>query len=96
MRTTLRNLLVAAAVAGLSACVPLAPPGGLFVAARFGPPAPRVEVIGVAPGPGYVWIRGFYRWGGGAYYWVPGRWAYPPYPRAVWVPGRWARARDGW
>jgi WXXGXW repeat (2 copies) len=97
VRASLRNLLLGATVALLAACVPLPPPGAVFIGARFGPPAPRVEVIGVAPGPGFVWIRGFYRWNGGAYLWVPGRWERPPYARAVWVPGRWVRhPRQGW
>jgi hypothetical protein len=97
VRTTLRNLLTAAAVAGLAACVPLAPPGALYIGARFGPPAPRVEVIGVAPGPGFVFLRGYYRWYDGAYLWVPGRWERPPYERAMWVPGRWRQyPNQGW
>lgn len=96
MTTTLRMLLAAAAVAGLAACVPLAPPGALYIGARFGPPAPRVEVIGVAPGPEFVWIRGYYSWYDRSYLWVPGRWARPPYPRAVWMPGRWSHGSRGW
>jgi hypothetical protein len=97
VRRTLRDLLLGATVVALAACVPLPPPGAVFIGAVFGPPAPRVEVIGVAPGPGFVWVRGYYRWAGGAYLWVPGRWARPPYAGAVWVPGRWAHhPRQGW
>lgn len=30
---------------------------------RIAPPPPvRVGVVGVAPGPGYVWIAGYKRW----------------------------------
>ena len=55
------------------------------------PPPPRaVGVIGLAPGPGYVWVPGYYDWNG-RYFWTPGRWAYPPRPRAVFVPGYWGR-----
>src|SRR5438034_3412584 len=28
----------------------------------------------VAPGPGYVWTRGYWRWTGADYVWVPGSW----------------------
>jgi hypothetical protein len=35
------------------------------------PPAPRVEVIGVAPSPGYVWVAGYWSWVGGRHEWVP-------------------------
>lgn len=85
-----------AAVVALAACVPFPPPGALFIAAQFGPPPPY-EVVAVAPGPGFVWIRGYYSWGGGSYLWVPGRWERPPYYGATWVPGRWAHhPRQGW
>ena len=55
------------------------------------PPPPRVEVYGVAPGPGVVWIGGYWRWVGSDYGWTPGRWVRPPRQRAVWVPGYWER-----
>lgn len=57
------------------------------------PPVQRVEVIGVAPGPEYVWVNGYWGWSGVEYVWVSGRWAMPPQRYAVWVPGRWERAR---
>jgi hypothetical protein len=53
------------------------------------PPAVRVEAFGPAPGPGYVWINGYWGWGGSAYAWVPGRYVRPPRARAVWVAPRW-------
>jgi len=63
---------------------------------RIGPPRPIVERRVVAPGRGYVWAPGFYRWDRRDYAWVPGRWVVPPRPRAVWVPGHWVRERRGW
>ncbi len=47
------------------------------------------EVIGVAPGPGYVWINGYWAWRGNSYTWVPGYYARPPRRGAVWVAPRW-------
>ncbi len=44
---------------------------------------------GVAPGPGYVWMGGYWGYRGNAYAWVPGRWAVPPRPHAAWAPGYW-------
>ena len=56
------------------------------------PPPPIVEeVCYPAPGPGYVWIGGYWGWYGGRWMWVRGRWAYPPHRRAVWVGGYWER-----
>ncbi|CAM2156046.1 Lipoprotein [Pararobbsia alpina] len=37
-------------------------------------PAERVEVVPVAPGEGFVWVKGHYKWEGGAWVWVPGHW----------------------
>jgi hypothetical protein len=93
---TLRYLLWAAATAALAACAPLPPPGVVYVGANFGPPPPVVEVVSVAPGRGWLWIRGFYRWDGVAYLWVPGRWERPPHPRARWEEGRWRHHARGW
>jgi len=57
-----------------------------------GPPPPvRAEAFGAAPGPGFVWINGYWGWRGGRYDWVGGRWDRPPRPRAVWVAPRWER-----
>jgi hypothetical protein len=66
------------------------------VVVAFAPPPPRYAVIGVAPGPGYVWTEGFYDYRGGGYGWVPGRWMRPPRPHAVWVPGAWSQGRHGY
>lgn len=43
------------------------------------PPAPRVEVITVAPGPGYYWWPGYYHWNGGAHIWIGGHWSHNHY-----------------
>ncbi len=64
--------------------------------ARIAPPPARVEVIGTAPGPQYVWIGGHHEWRGSAYVWVGGRWAARPHRRARWVAGHWRHTREGW
>ncbi len=61
--------------------------GALYV--RTAPPAPRYGVVGVAPGPGYVWTDGYWDWRGGGWYWRDGRWMRPPHRHATWVPDRW-------
>src|SRR5574340_92840 len=60
----------------LCACVvaPVGPPYYPGPVVAVAPPAPVPEVIGVAPGPGYFWIGGWWNWGGGHYDWHPGRW----------------------
>jgi len=66
------------------------------VVVRIGPPAPVVETRIVRPGPNYVWLKGYHRWDGNAYVWVPGRWEVPPRPGARWVEHRWVRRHGGW
>jgi len=61
------------------------------------PPAPYVVgAVGYAPGPGYVWVDGFWNLNGGRWAWVNGRWAAPPHPHAVWERDRWERHGNGW
>lgn len=61
------------------------------------PPRPvHVGVIGVAPGPGYVWREGWHEWRGGAYVWVPGEWVRPPRRHARWIPPRYRHDRRGY
>lgn len=40
------------------------------------PPPPIVEVIPMAPAPGYHWVAGHYRWHAGQWVWTPGHWRY--------------------
>ncbi len=49
------------------------------------PPAPPSEVIVASPGPGFVWVGGYWGWAGGGWHWQAGRWARPPHGGAVWV-----------
>jgi len=35
-------------------------------------PAPIVEVVPAAPGPGYNWVPGHWAWRGGGWFWVKG------------------------
>ncbi len=59
--------------------------GGLLAAPRvtvgigFGAPAP-VAVVPVCPGPGYVWMNGYYAPNG---VWVAGYWAPPAFVRVA-------------
>ena len=60
MRGTLAAIAACAAlVALLTGCPEPLPPDAVIV--HVAPPGPPVEVIGVAPGSDYVWIRGHHR-----------------------------------
>ncbi len=84
-----RTLLLASVLTlgATTACAARAGYGGAYV--RVPPPRPRVEVYGVAPGAGFVWVNGYWAGRGAGYVWTPGYWARPPRPNARWSPGRW-------
>ncbi len=66
----------------------------------YAPPAPIVERVAVRPG--YVWIPGYWRWGGVRYVWVGGNWSHARigyhYAPARWIGcGRhWCYHRGYW
>ena len=83
MRTKLMALLVVTGGALLAA-----PP--ISIGVRIGNPAPVMvrdyrEYRPLCPGPGYLWIEGYYD----AYdNWIEGYWELPPYSGAYWVAPR--------
>ena len=63
---------------------------------EMAPPPPRHEVIiGISPGPDFVWIGGYWDGAPGHYAWVEGRWARPPHSHGHWNAPHWDRDRDG-
>ena len=71
-------------------------PGYREVIVTQAPPPVRVETQTVAPGGGYVWSNGHWRWTGVGYRWVAGNWVARPTARATYVQGDWVRRGDGW
>jgi hypothetical protein len=71
-----------------------------------GPPPADQETdvaVGVAPGPDFVWVGGFWGWGTGGWAWHRGYWGRPPHRGAAWVRphyvnrgGRHVWVRGGW
>ncbi len=58
------------------------------------PPAPR-EVMVASPGPGYVWLGGYWDGQPGHYQWNRGHWDRPPQGRTRWNAPHWDKDRDG-
>lgn len=79
--------LIAATLLSLAVGTGMAQAGDIVV--RIAPPRAVVEHRGRAPGRDYVWLPGFYRWGGSRYEWERGRWERPPRRDARWVAPRW-------
>ncbi len=67
------------------------PPTQKSVVVEQAPPAPRLEVVPLSPGPRYVWVPGYWSYRYGHWYWVGGTWVMRPHATAVWVGGYWAR-----
>ena len=84
MKRSLLSMLFAGAMLASSACA--AGYGRAYVAVP--PPALRYEAVGVAPGPGFVWVGGYWRPSAGRHEWVAGYWGRPPRARAVWIAPR--------
>lgn len=55
----------------------------------FAPPPLEVYEQPSIPGPGYLWMPGYWAWNGTAYYWVPGTWVLPPRVGLLWTPPWW-------
>ncbi len=73
MRTSSRTFVRAAAAVALLAAFATGSASAVEVIVERGAmPAPKVEVIPVAPGPGYNWVPGHWAWRGAAWVWIPG------------------------
>ncbi len=58
------------------------------------PPPPVVAyAVPACPGPGYVWVPGYWYPVGLRYRWHDGYWALPPYPGGYWVAPRYYKHR---
>ncbi len=53
------------------------------------PPALPIYEQPAVPGPGYLWVPGYWAWSDDGYYWVPGTWVLPPQAGFLWTPGYW-------
>jgi hypothetical protein len=59
------------------------------ISASIAPPLLPVYAQPPIPGPGYLWIPGYWAWNGQQYYWAPGYWATPPSVGLLWTPPYW-------
>ena len=59
------------------------------VSVAIAPPLIPVYEQPLIPGPGYIWVPGYWAWGPDGYYWVPGTWVLAPFVGALWTPGYW-------
>ena len=84
-----------AATVVLSGCVVATRIPGPVLYVDRAPPAAYSEVVLASPGPGYVWIGGYYSWTGRDYYWNRGHWTQPVRGYSTWNQGYWHRDSRG-
>ncbi len=59
------------------------------ISINVAPPVLPVYEQPLCPTPGYIWTPGYWGWGDGDYYWVPGVWVPPPRVGLLWTPAWW-------
>jgi hypothetical protein len=64
--------------------------GAVAVSVSIAPPVIPIYEQPYCPGPGYIWVPGYWAYGAYGYYWVPGTWVLPPGVGLLWTPGYWA------
>lgn len=94
MKSSLRILVAAVAIAACALLVPTRSSASVFVSVSFAPPPLLVYSQPPCPGPGYIWTPGYWAFDDeyGDYYWVPGTWVLAPYHGWYWTPGYWGWA----
>jgi hypothetical protein len=88
------GLVFAVAALGCVATATTPPPRGVTV--NGPPPAPLADERQAPPGPGAIWIAGYWHWTGIEYAWIPGHWEGKPPPGATWQAPRYVRAGDAY
>jgi hypothetical protein len=59
------------------------------------PPPPMIVEAVPPPRVGFIWVGGYWGWGGTRHVWVPGRWVVEQ-PGYYWVHEGWERHGQGW
>lgn len=81
--------LLALAIVVPSASAPSYAAVSIGISVGFAPPPLPVYDQPVIPGPGYIWMPGYWAYGPYGYYWVPGTWVLPPGVGLLWTPPWW-------
>lgn len=75
---------------------PPPPPGGSDIYVEVAPPPPQTEVVVTSPGPGFIWVSGYWGWNAGRHVWIAGSWQRPPSGFHAWNAPRWEHRGRGY
>lgn len=87
----LAAILIASGFVASSTPVRAQQPTVIYV--QTAPPQPETEPEPALPGPGYVWVPGYYQWTGSEYVWVRGHYVQHA---GAWCAGEWRHDDQGW
>src|ERR1039458_4060037 len=73
----------------LISVIPASSHAQIAISVGFAPPELPVYEQPFCPQPNLMWVPGYWAWGDGDYYWVPGAWVPAPYEGALWTPYYW-------
>jgi hypothetical protein len=76
-------------LAFLLCLVPASSFAGVFISIGIAPPVMPVYEQPLCPEAGLMWTPGYWAYGDGGYYWVPGAWVPAPTPGFLWTPPYW-------
>src|SRR6516162_4306184 len=89
IKTPVAALLMAASLAFGALVSPTPAVAQIELTVMIAPPPLPVYEQPEIPGPGYLWVPGYWSYGPYGYFWVPGTWVEPPAVGLLWTPGYW-------
>jgi WXXGXW repeat (2 copies) len=89
IKTPLATLLMATSLAIGTFVSPTPAVAQIDLTVMVAPPPLPVYEQPPIPGPGYLWLPGYWSYGPYGYFWVPGTWMEPPAVGLLWTPGFW-------
>jgi hypothetical protein len=89
IKTPLAALLMAGSLALAAIVLPTNAVAQVELTVTIAPPPLPLYEQPPIPGPGYLWVPGYWSYGPYGYFWVPGTWVEPPAIGLLWTPGYW-------
>jgi len=89
IKTPVAAVVMAASLALGAFALPTTVLAQVGLSVTIAPPPLPVYAQPPIPGPGYLWVPGYWSYGPYGFFWVPGTWVQPPGAGLLWTPGYW-------